>query len=396
MKLKYIIAPMLVGLGLVVFSSCSDDNGSNPTLHMPESFVLNTPYVAASVLDLENTKDPLVITWSQPDYGGFPAAVTYYVQYALDDQFTSTVDEEGNTVPNYIQEDEPLSVCRDSIDVADINRNLMTLLGASSAADVPALVNVFFRISAQTPSTDVIYSNVVKVQTSPYFQTLVAADPILWYLTGSCIGDGSWGNAVPTGCLPMYLSQNSDYDYATGTGEILWAGYLNSAGFKFRGSPDDNWAVQIGQGDSFGKYKVNDGGSANISVPSDGVYLITLDTKTNTPVITEYSGSAKVFDGIAISGSFNGWGDTALTPATTVCENHDWFINIDLETGAEVKFKQSGSWDFNWGGKLSTLSYGYYGTGVGNGDNLYISEGGNFNIYFNDITGLFRFVRVSN
>ena len=45
MKLKYIIAPMIVGLGLVAFSSCSDDNGSNPTLHMPESFVLNTPYV---------------------------------------------------------------------------------------------------------------------------------------------------------------------------------------------------------------------------------------------------------------------------------------------------------------------------------------------------------------
>ena len=223
MKLKYIIAPVLAGLGMIAFSSCSDDNGSNPTLHMPESFVLNTPSVASSVLDLEATTAPFVITWSQPDYGGFPAAVTYYVQYGLDDQFTSTIDDEGNTVLNYIQEDEPLSVCRDSINVADINRNLMTLLGASSAADVPEIVDVYFRISAQTPSTDVIYSNVVKVKTSPYFQTLVAADPILWYLTGSCIGDGSWGSVVPTGCQPMYLSQESNYDYATGTGEIFWA-----------------------------------------------------------------------------------------------------------------------------------------------------------------------------
>ena len=31
MKLKYILTPVLVGVGLVAMTSCSDDNDSNPT-----------------------------------------------------------------------------------------------------------------------------------------------------------------------------------------------------------------------------------------------------------------------------------------------------------------------------------------------------------------------------
>ena len=87
--------------------------------------------------------------------------------------------------------------------------------------------------------------------------------------------------------MPLYLDPDNTYDEVTGSGEIVWAGYLTSNGFKFRGSPDDNWAVQIGQGAGFGEYVLNDGGSGNITVPADGCYKIVLDTKTNEPVITE-------------------------------------------------------------------------------------------------------------
>ena len=75
-------------------------------------------------------------------------------------------------------------------------------------------------------------------------------------------------------------------------------------------------------------------------------------------------------------------------------ENHDWHLTIDFTAGTEVKFKQGDdSWSFNWGGSLTNLSYGYYGTGVTNGDNLYIDEDGTYDVYFNDITGNYRFVR---
>lgn len=393
MKFKYFLATMLVGGALIGFTSCDDDNDSNPTLHMPETFQLNTPALAEVPVDLELTADSIRLTWSQPDYGGMPLVTTYYLQYGIDDKFETVQDEEGNFVNNFIQEDEPVSEVCKAIAPADLNRNLMKLLNVTSVDQVPEVLDVYFRVSAQTYSTDVIYSNVVKMKVQPFFQALVAADPFIWYMTGFCIGDGSWENTVPTGCMPMYLSQENTYDELDGSGDIVWAGFLNSNGFKFRGSPDDNWAVQIGQGDAFGEYKLNDGGSGNITVPEDSYYMVVLNTKTNTPVITPFEGKVRAFDSISMAGSFNDWGDKEMTPVTSIVENHDWYATQEFAAGDAVKFKQTGTWDTNWGGALSSFSTGYYGNGVGNGADLYITVAGTYDIYFNDLLGVFRFVR---
>lgn len=393
MKFKYILSFLLVGSVMAGVTSCSDDNDSNPTLRMPDAFQLNTPALAQTIIDLAETSDSIRLTWSQPDYGGMPLVATYYIQYAVDDKFDTTTDEDGNVENNFIQEDEPLYSCNGAVAVSDLNRNVLKLLNVTSESQLPQEQDVYFRITAQTYSTDLIYSNVVKMKVQPFYQALVAADPVLWYLTGSCIGDGSWSSTVPTGCMPMYFSQESSYNELDGSGVIVWAGVLNPDGFKFRGSPDDNWAVQIGQGDAFGEYKLNDGGSANVAVPEEGYYLVTLDTKTNLPVITTYEDKVHVFEGVSLSGSFNDWGNTEMSPVTTVVENHDWYLTIDLNAGDEVKFKETASWDFNWGGTFTSLSNGYYGNGIGNGYNLYISEEGTYNIYFNDILGTFRFVK---
>jgi hypothetical protein len=194
----------------------------------------------------------------------------------------------------------------------------------------------------------------------------------------------------------MYFSPNETYNELDGTGNIVWAGYLVPDGFKFRGSTTDSWATQIGQGDAFGEYKLNDGGSANISVPEAGVYFVKLNTQTHVPEITLYEGRWQTFQSISVSGTFNEWADTEMEPVNTAAtENHDWYLNIDLKAGDEIKFKQTGTWDFNWGwGNLINLSAGYYGIGAQNGGNFYISEDGNYDIYFNDLLGMFRFVRL--
>jgi hypothetical protein len=69
---------------LPFLTSCKDDNDSNPTLTFPESFVLNTPEFAANnVYDIP-AANYVNLTTTQPDYGGWPAAVTYAVQISLD------------------------------------------------------------------------------------------------------------------------------------------------------------------------------------------------------------------------------------------------------------------------------------------------------------------------
>ena len=394
MKLNNIFSFALIGLGIIATTSCSDDNGSNPTMHQPETFALNTPALAGMAIDLESSKDSLAITWSQPDYGGYPAAVSYYIQYTTEDEFNESKDDEGKVTYNYVQIDDPINVCRGYLAYEDINRNIMHLLDITKSEQVPATQKLNIRVSAKTYSSQLIYSNTVSVLVKPYFRTLVATDPIIWYMTGSTIGDGSWSDPIPNGCQPLYIDPNNTYDEVTGTGVITWTGYLMGTGMKFRGSNTDGWKVQIGQGSAFGDYVLNDGGSGNITVPADGYYVVNLDTKTNTPEITAYEGKVNVFTGIALSGSFNGWGDTPMTAVTTVCENHDWYAVIDLNAGDEVKFKEEGSWDHNWGGGMfNKVSYGHYGIGASNGWNFYIPETGTYEIFFNDITGLFRFVK---
>ena len=162
----------------------------------------------------------------------------------------------------------------------------------------------------------------------------------------------------------------------------------------------DNWATQIGQNDN--GFVKNDGGSGNISV-EPGLYIVKLNTaelakagdKENTTALTvePYTGSAPVYDGMAIAGSFNDWSDTAMTPCSSGWENHDWYIEYTFAAGDEVKIKQAGSWDFNKGGSFVEYSEGMYAYGVGNGDNFKIAEAGTYLILFNDITGFIRFIK---
>ena len=50
--MKKIIKSSLLLLGaLVMFTACSDDRDSNPTLVQPDSFVLNAPAFATSRID---------------------------------------------------------------------------------------------------------------------------------------------------------------------------------------------------------------------------------------------------------------------------------------------------------------------------------------------------------
>ena len=94
---KYIIASLLVGVALMGFTSCEDDRDSNPTLTVPDSFVLNTPALAGNVYDLANCEG-IELSCKQPDFG-YTAAVSYYPQLSLTDEWENVLDENGE-IPN--------------------------------------------------------------------------------------------------------------------------------------------------------------------------------------------------------------------------------------------------------------------------------------------------------
>ena len=402
---------LLAVAGLSLFTSCKDDNDSNPTLTQPTTFVLNEVSVTGNI-DLEKTTAPIILTWSQPTpYNNFNAPVvpTYWVEMSPTGQFTKAFDAnaEDNTGADYFVLDETFSSGKNvEVNAQNLNRSLLQLLGWTENT-VPSVQKVSIRVKAAVRDASFteyfpIYSNVVTMNTVPYYIELKAADPEIWWLIGADIADGSWGGDMGKCVIPMQTIDGVEYDAKTGAGEIQWIGYLGGNGFKLRGALDDGWAVQIGQND--GGYVKNDGGSGNITVSEPGLYKVTLSTVELTKVadganttalkIEKYDTSAPVYSGMAIAGSFNDWGDTAMTPCSTGWENHDWYITHEFATNDEGKVKQADSWDFNKGGEFVNYSAGMYVYGVGNGPNLVIPEAGKYLIIFNDITGYIRFIKL--
>ena len=394
---------MLLLAGAFALTSCSDDNESNPTLAQPTEFVLNQPAFNGPVDLLNSTA--VALSWSQPRaYNDFDAPVvpTYTVQISPTASFNKEFDAnaEDNTGADFISLDETYSSGKNvEIVTETLDRALMQLM-AWEEQTVPATLPLAVRVKSAVRDASfkeygVIYSNVITLNTVPYYIELKSAEPEIWWLIGGDICDGSWGGDYGKCVIPMQTINGAEYDKKTGQGEIQWIGYLGGNGFKLRGSMDDNWATQWGQGDAFGEYKKNDGGSGNITVPEPGLYTVSLNTATDALSVEKYEGSAPLFSGMAISGSFNDWGDTEMSPCHTYAgaENHDWYIVYDLAAGDEIKIKQTGSWDFNKGGSFANTGDNLYVYGVDGGSNIVMPESGKYLILFNDITGYIRFMK---
>ena len=207
--------------------------------------------------------------------------------------------------------------------------------------------------------------------------------PDLWYLVGSCIGNGSWGNAADalgTALIPLYPE--------VGNYSILnYVGYFPAGqGFKLIHTPG-NWDEQWGMSD--GVLVKNDGGSGNIEVAEDGFYKITYDMDFDVVTITKYTDAVGVYNAMGMPGDYNDWmpGSTLMTPMSIVAENHDWVKkDVTYANDTDLKFAADGNWNVNWG------DVGFpVGLGVQNGANIHVAAG-TYDVIFNDILGNYYFI----
>ena len=176
---KIIKSALFLLCGLSLFTACDDDRESNPCIVQPQGFVLNKPAYSSSVIDLSKSTN-VKLTWSQPNYGGFPVAAGYVPQVSLDGNFTvSAADEAADATtwtveareadgtfamknlstqkiaqysPNYSNYacyktvSGLLPSLYEEVLMGDVNRD-----GTLSIADVTALVNI---ILGKTPAGD--------------------------------------------------------------------------------------------------------------------------------------------------------------------------------------------------------------------------------------------------
>lgn len=392
MKKIFLSSLMLLSMAFM-FTACEDDNGSNPTLIQPTTFALNNP--VNTLVDLaQSTSIPF--TWSQPDYGGWPAAVEYQLEVSPTNEWTvSTAEAAGDTtgmvIANYATMGSVYTTCSGSINAVELTKALNSICEWTEDG-VPEKQTVYVRCSALIPGTSIVYSNVVSLDVNPYYIDMSSDIPTeieLWYLIGACIGDGSWGNSpenVGVALIPMYPVYDTDGSVIPG--EIQYVGYFPAdQGFKFVKVPG-SWDEQWGQGD--GAFVKNDGGSSDIKLEAEGYYRITLNTATDELVIEPYDETVGVYTMISMPGAYQEWntGENMMTASSTVTENHDWYLKNVTYEDTELKFAADNSWDVNWGAS------GFpYGMGVGNGPNIPV-KAGTYNVYFNDIMGTYNFVPV--
>lgn len=215
---------------LPVFTACNTDNGSNPVLNEPDTFVLNTPaYAANNVYDLKNAST-LELACSQPDYG-FPASTTYAVQVSLEADFK---DATADTKANYATLESTYTTAKMNVVASELNSALLDLWTAANGETTafptdPISVYVRLKAAITDSGRGVCYSNVInlpKVLGTKEASSL--APPKTLFVVGSMLNNwGVWKPMVAVTGLDgqfwtmIYFDANSEFKFGTKQNEYI-------------------------------------------------------------------------------------------------------------------------------------------------------------------------------
>ena len=312
---------LLCSVGL--FTACSDDNDSNPTLGQPTTFVLNTPGYASMPVNLE-TSTELPFTWSSPDYG-CPVEAEFQLEASINGSFTvSTAEAEENEslVHDYVALPATFTGGSGSMDAAKLAAAVNTM--GNWGDDAPETVTLTVRASASTKGAATIYSNTVNIIVVPANE-IAPAFPMYIYEIGN---ESGWGTAHAL-CSPNQDGIYKGFYYLDGE-------------FKFK--PNENDWNNDWENDGDGK--IADNGGSNMPGVDAGFYLITVD-------LNEMTYSTTPITNISIIGGFNDWaGDVEMTYNV---EGGYWECTTG-EVSGEYKFRANHDWAINWGGTEDNLT----------------------------------------
>ena len=255
-------------LALVAFTltSCEKDDDSNPTFKANTTgFKLNLPANATNnTYDLVSSNG-LNLTCSQPDFGGFPLVVNYYVQVALDQSFSS-----------YRELETFFTTANMSVDPAEINSAMIDLYTETNGdVEYPKEARALYvrlRASVAGQSFDDVISNSICLPSvlATYVPPTLS-HPTSIYIVGSCVGDAwkTW-----KALAPVYGMEGEFYTlfYAPDGGEIKWGEFEGDwRGYSRVTDFDDQAGAGIsGEGDS------------NIKIANGGWYCLYVVTEIGT------------------------------------------------------------------------------------------------------------------
>ena len=273
--------------------------------------MLNTPALAENnTYDLNSAKN-LVLTCSQPNYGGVPYSVTYYAQVSIDPAFVS------DATVNHVELATPSSDASSLEFIAsEVNDAVVSLFKAANPdASVPEEMPIYIRLRAVIRVTASSYfgetfSNVITLPSvKAVYQAPDAKFPDNLYLIGSSIQTPwqSWK------AIPQVQGVNGNYYgiiYVPAGGEFKWGTENND----YRGY---NRLKEINDADGAG---ISAGEEQKIKVANAGWYTlhfkgkITEDKKNIDWTLNVYKTKVCLIGDCIGQGTWGFADDTALTP----------------------------------------------------------------------------------
>ena len=372
---KILKSALLIMMGLVMFTSCEDDNDSNPIVKTPTEFHLNTPALAATNIDLTNSS-AIVFTCSQPNYG-FPASTMYKVQVSLKEDMTDFVE---------LDQSFPNTVC--SVDAAILASTLTTmeLTAGKSEADFPMDVKVYVRMRAYmttdtgSPVADTeILSNVTCLENVHLNYSLapVTTPEHLYVVGGFCGWD--WGNSFEF--VPVY-------DHPEMYWRMVWideAGVKINTAQEWDGNQKGYNDITVA-GDLAGNISANDDG--NICSTTPQWYLMVV-TASVSGLDIEYTVEFNEPNVYLIGDTFGGWdelmaGSKFDVPTTMDADfvspafkadgeirayvevpGKDWWRSEFMVFNGEIAYRGKGGDQERVAGKVGQKLYLNFATGKG-------------------------------
>ncbi len=258
---KFMLLPALV-LPLL-FTSCDDDRDSNPTLdlsHLSEEFVLNTPALAENnTYDLKSAKS-LKLTCSQPNYGGIPYVVRYYVQVSIDPKFLS------DPTATHTELATSYKTAEMEVNATEVNDAVVALFQAANPdTSVPEEMPIYIRLRAVLEITadsnlGETYSNVI---TLPSVKATYEAPDAKFTDNLFLIGDGIQTSWKSWKAIPQVWGLTGNYYgviYMQAGGEFEWGTENNDyRGYNRLKEINDEAGAGITEGDEH-KIKVANAG----------------------------------------------------------------------------------------------------------------------------------------
>lgn len=372
---KILKSALLIMMGLVMFTSCEDDNDSNPIVKTPTEFHLNTPALAATNIDLTNSS-AIVFTCSQPNYG-FPASTMYKVQVSLKEDMTDFVE---------LDQSFPNTVC--SVDAAILASTLTTmeLNAGKSEADFPMDVKVYVRMRANmttdtgSPVADTeILSNVICLENVHLNYSLapVTTPEHLYVVGGFCGWD--WGNSFEF--VPVY-------DHPEMYWRMVWideAGVKINTAQEWDGNQKGYNDITVA-GDLADKISSNDDGNICSTTPQWYLMVVTASVSGRDIKYTVEFNEPNVY---LIGDTFGGWdelmADSKFDVPTTMdadfvspafkadgeirayvkVPGNDWWHSEFMVFNGEIAYRGKGGDQERVAGKAGQKFYLNFATGKG-------------------------------